>query len=70
MASWVTVHTTNDEAEVNLVKGILEEYGINCIIESSKHSPWITAPLFNQFELKVLKEKLEEAKEIIKTAGD
>ena len=66
---WVTLVTTNDEVDVHLKKGLLEESGIACIVESSIYRPRSVAPLYNQFKLNVKKGQLPEAEKILREVG-
>lgn len=62
---WTTVYVTNDEIDANLKKGLFENAGIDCVIESSIYRPRSVAPVYNQFKLNVPSDKAGEAKEII-----
>ena len=61
---WVTVLTVADEIDANLKKGLLEDAGIECVIESS---PFRAYPIvnLNNFRLSVPRIKLQEAREVL-----
>lgn len=56
---------TNDEIDANLKKGLFENSGIECVLESSIYRPRSVAPVYNQFKLNVPEEKEDEAREIL-----
>lgn len=61
---WVIVLTVTNEIDANLKKGLLEDAGIECVIESS---PFRAYPItnLNDFKLSVPRIKLREAREIL-----
>lgn len=61
---WVTVLTVTNEIDANLKKGLLEDAGIECVIESTPFRAYPISNL-NKFDLSVPRIKLRDVREIL-----
>ena len=61
----MTVKEVVDEIDANLIKGLLEESGILCVIEASIYRPRSVAPIHNIIKLKVPADQFDQAKKIL-----
>lgn len=62
---WVTVTEVADEIDAHLIKGLLEESGIRCVIEASIYRPRSVAPIHNIIKLNVPADQFNQAKKIL-----
>ncbi len=62
---WVVVTEVVDEIDANLIKGLLEDSGIPCVIEASIFRPRSVAPVHNVIKLRVPPDQCDQAKKIL-----
>ena len=68
---WVTVFFTYDEAEAQIVKGLLEGQGIEVVVDSLRISPYpVSVGMIGEIRLLVRDGDLERAKEVLKIMED
>ena len=64
--NWVKIFSAYDEAQVHIIKGILEAEGIICRVKSMRVSQFpLTLDGLGEIKIYVLKEDYEKSKEIL-----
>ncbi len=63
MENWIKVYEAGSPVRVEIVKGVLQEFGINAVVLNKKDSIYL---IHGQYEVMVPKEEAKKALNIIK----
>jgi hypothetical protein len=64
---WVGIHTTTNEYEANIIKGLLETEGIFCLLKSSRVAQFpLAVGRLGEIKIMVAPSEAEQGKEILR----
>jgi hypothetical protein len=64
---WVGIHTTTNEYEANIIKGLLETEGIFCLLKSSRVAQFpLAIGHLGEIKIMVAPSEAEQGKEILR----